>query len=362
MNRLFMLLLFSLVAGCGQQEKIVQPKEPPLRPVRYTVVKAAGAERERTFTGSARAGFRSKMSFKVSGTIKKLSVKLGDQVRAGTLLAALDEKDYKLKVQQSEAALEQANAASRNAEARYGRVRSLYENNSISRSELDAARAAAEQAKASVQMLERQLEQAKLQVTYTRLIAPSNCSIAAVQAEVNENVAPGQAVVLVTYGASPEVELSMPEAYIALVEKGTTVQVAFDALPDRTFPAVVTEVGVAMRSISTTFPVVVRLLKDVAEIRPGMAASVVFRFDKYSDKERFLIPPFAVGEDTRGRFVYVIKELKDGIGKIARQEVKTGPLTSSGLEVFHGVKPGDVVVTAGVSKIKEGLKVKVSQP
>ena len=362
MNRLYILLLFSLVAGCGQQQKVLQPKEPPLRPVRYTVVKAAGAERERTFTGSARAGFRSKMSFKVAGTIKQLPVKLGDEVKAGTLLAALDEKDYKLKVQQSEAALKQAKAASRNAEARYGRVRSLYENNSISRSELDGSRAAAEQARASVQMLERQLEQAKLQVTYTRLVAPSNCSIAEVQAEVNENVASGQAVVLVTYGASPEVELSMPESYIALVEKGTTVQVSFDALPDRTFPAVVTEVGTAMRAISTTFPVVVRLLKDVTEIRPGMAASVVFRFDKYSEKERFLIPPFAVGEDTKGRFVYVIKELKDGLGKVARQEVKTGSLTSSGLEIFSGVKVGDVVVTAGVSKIKAGLMVKVPQP
>ena len=351
--------LLLTIAGCGPEKVNRQVKKAPIRPVRCTVVKAAGAERERTFTGSSRAGFRSKLSFKVSGTIKKLPVNTGDLLKAGVLLAELDDKDYKLKVQQSEAALKQAKAAARNADARYGRVRSLYENNSISRSELDSARAAAEQARASVQLLERQLEQAKLQVTYTRLMAPSNCSVAAVLAEENENVAPGQAVVLVTYGASPEVELSMPETYIALVEKGMTVQVFFDALPGKVFPAVVTEVGVATTSMSTTFPVVVRLLKDVADIRPGMAASVVFRFDKFGDKERYLIPPFAVGEDTKGRFVFIVTKVANGLGTIERRQVKTGSLTSRGLEVFSGVEPGDVVVTAGVSKIKEGLTVKV---
>ncbi len=352
--------LFTLV-GCGQQ-KVQVPKRDVIRPVRYVEITAAGAERERTFTGTARAGFRSKLSFKVAGTIKKLPVNTGDNVKSGVLMALLDDKDYRLKVQQSEAALKQAKAAARNAEAGYGRVRSLYENNSVSRSELDGARASAEQARATVQLLERQLEQAKLQVTYTRLIAPSNCSVASVLAEENENVASGQAVILVTYGASPEVELSVPETYIALVEKGMTVQVSFDALPKKSFPALVTEVGVATTTMATTFPVVVRLLADNPSVRPGMAASVKFRFDAVGDKKRYLVPPFAVSEDAKGRFVYVLKRTKDGLGLVSRREVTTGALTSQGLEVFTGVKEGELVVTAGVTKIKAGMTVKISSP
>jgi len=360
-----LLVVMGGLAGCASTEQRAQPAPEPLRPVRYVVARAYTAERERTFTGSARAGVESKLSFKVPGTLRRRAVNVGDRLRSEAVIAELDDKDYRLKVQQGAAALNQAKAAARNASANYGRVRSLYENNSASRSDLDGARAAAEQAEATVQLLERQLEQANLQVTYTRLTAPADCAVAALLAEVNENVAAGQAVALVTYGGHTEVQVSVPETVIGRVEKGMPVQVTFDALPGKTFAAVVTEVGISATTVATTFPVTVRLVEgDDGSVRPGMAASVVVRFDAGDGRQRWLLPSFAVSEDDAGRFVFVVERDPDHArqGTVRRRAVTVGALTAGGMELLTGLADGDLVVTAGVSKIHDGLVVRLDEP
>ena len=120
--------------------------EPALRPVRYQEVVAAAGERTRTFSGVARAGTESRLSFRVAGTVQRIDAAVGQEVAAGAVLAELDATQYRLQVREAEAGVAQAEAAMRNAEAEYQRVRWLYEGENASKSQLDAARAAAESA------------------------------------------------------------------------------------------------------------------------------------------------------------------------------------------------------------------------
>lgn len=359
-KRWIILLIAALLAlSCAEEKEAPEP----LRPVRYQKVFATGGERVRKFSGVAQAGMESRLSFKVRGTVQKLHVKVGDKVTIGQVIAELDPTDYELQVQQAQASLESAKAQKRNAEAGYNRVRQLYENRNASRNDLDAARAGFESASAQVKALEKQLELAQIQLSYTRLRAPVNGSIASVDVEVNENVDAGKTVLQFSSRTNMEVQVAIPEILISRVREGQRAEVSFDALPGKTLLAVVTEVGVASTGFATTYPVKVRLQEAVDEIRPGMAAEAAFNFGVPGERERMIVPAFAVSEDRNGRFVFVVEPAEQpGVGIVRRKDVVIGDLTDEGLEILQGLPDGSRVITAGVSQLSDGQQVKFEEP
>lgn len=379
MSQKFMTSLSAVVAiclaggltACGGGETA---EETVIRPVRYEEALAVGAKRERQLSGIAKAGVESQLSFRVGGTIEDLAVTVGRDVSKGDLIARLDATDMQLQLQEAEAALAQAEAAERKAEADYDRVRGLYENQNASKSDLDAARAQAESTGAQVEAARQRLARARRQLSYTRLTAPLDGAIAAVRAEVNENIQPGQTVALLASGSRPEVEVAVPEALISQVREGDAAEVTFDALPGATFPAVVTEVGVAMTGNASAFLVTVLLEVSDGAIRSGMAATVTLRFGPHNGsavgsggKERILVRPVAVGEDRGGRYVFVLEpeaagEPDDTGERLAiarRRAVEVGELTPEGLEIRAGLADGELVATAGVRRIRDGQTVKL---
>jgi multidrug efflux system membrane fusion protein len=346
-----------LLPFCREKEQV----QEIIRPVRYIHVFSTGGSRVRTFSGVAQAGMESRLSFKVPGTVQKVAVRVGDEVRSSQLIAELDSYDYQLNVQQAEASLTQAKAQARNADAAYDRTRSLYENKSASKQDLDATRMAYESANAMVQASEKQLEQARLQLSYCKLVAPLNGTIADVYLEANENVQAGHPVLLLTSGSELEVKVSIPGSLISQIEENKEGSVKFDAIPDEEFQATVTEVGIKSTTMATTFPVILRLKKTEHDIRAGMAASVSLFFESKDYRVRFIVPSEAVGEDREGRFVFLVDFLpaQEGFGIVRRKPVVVGELTAEGLEVFEGLTDGDMVVTAGISHIVDGQKVKL---
>lgn len=344
------------IISCGPKE---QATKPIIRPVRYQQVLLSGKSHVRRFSGLAKASLESRLSFRVPGMVKRVAVKVGDTVEVGQVIAELDPTDYQLQVQEAEASLAQAQAKARNAEANYERVRALYEDRNASKNDLDAARAESEYAKAAVKSGQKQLELTLLRVSYTRLKAPDKGAIAEVKVEENENVASGQVVVVLTAGSRPEVTVAMPENYITQIRQGNSVTVTFDAVSGESFEALVTEVGVAVTGLATTFPVTVQLKKADPHIRPGMAAEVAFYFSLSDGQSRLFVQPSAVGSDNKGLFVYIIEQTKPGFGIVRRHPVQIGELTADGLEIREGLNVGDLVVTAGVSRIEDGLLVKL---
>jgi RND family efflux transporter MFP subunit len=335
------------------------PPEPELRPVRVKVVSSVDAGRRRSFSGTCQPAVEPKLSFKVGGNIARRPVNMGDRVRRGTLIAELDPSDYQLQAEEAAAALRRAEAEARNAEASFERIRGLYENGNASRTDFDTARAGAESALANVESVRKRLELARQQLSYTRLESPVAGAVAEVNAEVNENVDAGDAVVRLAAEGGDEVVVTVPESLIAQIRHGQAVVVRFDALPGRTFGATVTEVGVTTSTTGTAFPVKARLAEEDPMVRHGMAAELEFRFDAVSEGAHFRVPPHAVSEDRQGRFVLVVEPSGDGRGVIRRRAVEVGSLTPAGLEILEGLAEGDRLVTAGISQLEDGDAVKL---
>ena len=218
-----------------------------------------------------------------------------------------------------------------------------------------AAESAAQQAKS----IEKSLERVRLQLDYTRLLAPAAGAIAQVGAEVGENVAAGQTIAVLSSDSRLEVEVAVPEVLIAELGQGAPVEIAFDAVPGKTFKGSVTEVGVSATGGSSTFPVIVLLERSDPACRPGMAADVAFSFG--GGVSRLLLPPAAVAEDRRGRFVYVLETAGDGLALPRRRPVEVGGIDADGLEITGGLQTGERVVTAGVSRVVDGQKVRLQE-
>lgn len=351
-------LMVTVVAGCEKDQK---KSEPPIRPVKYQVVEASGGVQTHTFSGQSSASSESKLSFKVTGTLNKVNVKVGDVVKKGKLIAELDRTDYQLQVQQARASYSSARAQQRNAEANYARIEKIYETGGASRSDLDAARAGSQTARANVSAASQQVNLAKQKLSYTRLEAPIEGKISQVAVEINENVSPGQPVVLLASGDKIDVSVAVADKYIRDVKKGATVTVKFSDIPDKSYQAVVSEISPT--STGSGASVTVTLNNTDTDVRPGLSAETVFTFGSENDEARYYIPSSAVGEDGDGMYVYLVDPAdKPGLGTVRRQTVKINPEpTADGIQVLEGIADGQLVVTAGRTRISNGLTVKVPE-
>lgn len=334
------------------------PAEAPLRPVRYAVVGSDSGNAERRFVAIAEAPVEGRVSFRAGGTIDKIHVRLGDAVQRGQLVAELDGGDYRLEVQRAQAALDLSQAQARNAKASYDRTRSLYENQSASRTDLDLARANSESSQAQVRANRKALQLSRQQLAYTKLTsAYDNCRVAAMLSEVNENVRAGEPIMVFGCGETLEVEAQVPENFITTIKPGDPARLIFNALPDEVMPAVVADVAVSPIS-SPTYPVRARMTVRDERLRVGMAAVLVL--NDPAATTQLAVPTVAVAEDREGRFVWVLTPAeKTGVATANRRLVTIGSPLGKGIAITSGLSDGELVVTAGVSRIREGQQVRL---
>jgi len=350
-----LLIAILILAACGKPDEAVEER---LRPVRYVTVSDDSVIRGRSFSGTSKSSRESRLSFKVAGTINNAPVQIGQRLSAGDLIAEIDPASYVLQAQQAQATLVEAQANNRRATANYERTKGLYANDNASLNDLESARAQAESAGAVVGAASKALEIARLNVSYTKLMVDTDCSIASLDIEVNENVASGQQVAVVSCGDAFEVTLDLPESLIGSVDETTPVSVHFGSIPDQEFSGIISEIAVALAAGSAAFPVVIKIAESHPSLRSGLAADVTFQFDSAADEGRVVIPVTAVVKDPNGTFVFIAEPAEiAGEAIVRHRTVKLGELSQLGIEVVDGLDVGDRVITAGVSIIRDGQRV-----
>jgi len=364
------IVFFFLSCGADKKPEIVES----IRPVKYGKVLMNSDALSETFSGSAQSSKESKVSFKVSGTLSRLNVKVGDVVRKGQLIAKVDQTDYSVQYQQSVAnskssvtQIQSAKSQLINSKATYQRIEKLYENGSVSISEFEQAKSGLELAEASYDAAiaqsnasEKQVESAQNQVRYSTLIAPFSGVITAVMVEENELVGSGTPVATISAMGNPEISVGIPEIFISKVKKNQNVDIVFSSISDQTFSGKVYEVGFSSLG-GSTYPITVRIDKPTPDIRPGMVADVHFSFSNGKSVEQKMVTPTAsVGEDSNGHFVFVLsKEGKNYMVK--KKKVQIGELTPAGFEIKAGLSNGELVATAGLNILLDGMTVRLME-
>jgi RND family efflux transporter MFP subunit len=361
------LLPFFFACGGGEAEVTTEI----IRPVRYGKIIKVGGGESQTFSGSAQSSKSVDLSFRVAGTINNLKVKLGDFVRAGQTIAVIDATDYNIQYEQSVANKKSAETQIKSAETNlitskssYERVEKLYENNSVPLSEYEQAKSAYEGAKsqydaalAQVTASEKQVEASRNQVVYAQLKAPFSGIITQLNVEENELVNAGTPIAILVAAETPEVTLGLPEGFINRVKKGQQVDIEFSVLSNKSFTGTVTEV--AYSTLTPTYPVIIEINNPTEDIRPGMAANVTFNFEEEKSAEVYLIAPVkSIGEDHNGNFVFQLQQNGSNY-KAVKKAVEIGALRSQGFVVRSGITEGDLVATAGLQSLLDGMDVRL---
>ena len=351
--------LFMGVVGCGGD---AHEEAEVIRPVRYQAVRMASTQVERRFSGITKSGAVVRLSFRTGGKVETLGVAVGDQVKLGEVIATLDNRDAHLNLEKALAAMEKSRIQSENAQSSLQRVKSLYENNNVSVSEYEKARDSYANASATFDADTKGVRLLKRELTYYTLSSPMDGIITTRGVEANENVASGQVVAVVQSGDSIEVETGIPELWITHVSQGQTVGIAYPFMPDQRFEGRVTEVAFESDKETHTYPVTLVMEGSGADIRPGMPASVLFSFDRKEKASALLVPVNAVAKDYEGHFLFVVKETGNGEAVVSKQRVIVGDMVSGGFEITGGLTGGEKVVTAGISFLTDGKKVKLISP
>ena len=360
--------------SCGSGE-IAQESLPEARPlpVKVVEVSARGGARVHRFTGVSKTERSAGLAFRVGGRVSKVHVEQGDIVKEGVLIAELDPVDLEIQLREIEASLSEARAQEVLATSEFRRIQGLYETDSVSQGDFESALAQRESARSRVESARQRLELSKLKVDYATLRAPVAGAIAEVKAEEGETLQAGSPVVEMLTGRFPQVEIGVPENLIAHVWGGNNASVTFSAIPGRTFAGRVRTVGIVPSQGVATYPVTIELQrtwtvepgesKDVV-IAPGMTVEAQMEFPAADDGPAgFVVPLSAISSDREGTFAYTVDFGGGEVGSARRRAVETGRLVAGGIEVLDGLSGGDKVITAGVSRVRDGQKVRrFSQP
>lgn len=350
------ILLLVVSFSCSEEKK---ESTKFVRPVKYQEVGFLGGEKIRTFSGTAQTDKIIGLSFRNSGIITQFDMKLGQKVKKGQLLSKLDNVQSRLTYEQAVTQLNSAASQMSTAKLSLSRVRSLYEKGSTSLSEYESAKNAFKTAQESYESAKRGVDIQKEQIRYGYLYAPEDGVIAAISAEVDENVSPGTTVATLNAGTAMEITLGIPESVINGVRENMSVNVDFSSLPDKEFKAKVTEVAPAVDVNTATYPVRVTVTNPSEEIKSGMAANVTFDFgERKSSTTTLVVPANAVGEDSNGRFVFVI-EGEGEAARVKKQQITIGNLTAEGFEIVSGLAVGQKIATAGLQTLLDGQEVKL---
>jgi RND family efflux transporter MFP subunit len=350
---IFLLTYFA----CGEKEL---KEEKVLRPVKYTEVTTFGGDKERRFSGTARTEKIINLSFRSSGIITKLDMKLGQMVKKGQLLGTLDNVSARLNY---ESAIESKNSSEsqmNTARLALNRVRTLYEKGSASLSDYEDAKNSYRTAVASFESSKRSVAIQRDQIQFGYLYAPEDGVIASVSAEMDENISPGQTIGVLNAGSDIEISLGLPESIINSIREGMRVRVSIPAITDSIFKAMVTEISPALDSNSSTYPITVQISNSDERIKSGMAANVFFEFASDSDSEStIVVPNSAVGADANGHFVFLV-EREENIAIVKKHSITIGESNENGIEVLNGLTKGQKIAVAGLQTLLDGQKVKLN--
>ena len=351
---LFTLCLSLILAACYRTE----PTAEPIRAVRTLTVKDQSFAQRHEYAAEVRARTEARLSFRVGGKLIKRRVDLGQNVRAGQVLAELDPEDLRLAQDNARAQLAAARANYDLAEADFKRYRDLREQNFISSAELERREAALKSATALLAQSKAQTQLQTNQAGYSLLISDVAGVVTAVEAEPGAVVSSGSTVLRIAQNGPRDVVFSVPEDKIAQIRDLASSETAFKAQPwggsSKSLPLHVREIAAAADPVTRTFLVKADLGGAASSlVSLGQTISVV------------VDPPPALGvvklplvalKETNGQSAVWL--LNPSTMTVALQPVVVQSTDGHEAVISQGLKAGDVVVTAGVHVLTPGQKVK----
>jgi len=291
----------------------------------------------------------------VEGKVEKTLVDFGDRVKAGQELAFIDTTTYEALARQAAANVERAKATAANAEQSLKRMQELRKVNIASQSDLDAAVAAAEQARADVKAQEAADAVAQLNLARSRVKAPFDAAVAERIASAGDYLKVGAPLFRMVNDAVLKYIVQAPEAYAGQVKKEQQVIFRVDAYgTNQTFEGTVYLISPAVNLATRAFPF--GALVQNADHK--LKASTYARGKLILQRD---VPTPVAPLDAVSTFAGVTKVFVLEHGVAHSRQIEVGRVQDGWQPVLSGLNPGETLATSGLSKLHDGVKVRVRE-
>ena len=334
-SKIATILALLAAVSCGSNEgKTEQAAPVAVTPnVEVAVAQARAVPQESTYASTVEAYVVNNIMPQQGGRIRKINVEVGDYVSKGQILAEMDRLQ-----------LDQLALQIQNDDAEYARIKSLYEEGGLSRSDFEAAELGYKVRKSNYQNVEEN----------TILRSPVTGYVTARNFDVGDMFAMSAPLFTVQQVVPVKLLVGISESEYTKVKKGDTVTLTVDAIPGRTFRGKIDRLYPVIDAATHTFKAEVVVDNQNKVLRPGMYARVTVNFGSRSS---VVVPDQALvkQEGTGTRFIFVLQE--DGTVKYL--PVKTGRHMGTEYEILEGLQDGWKVVVKGQAALRDGVKVNV---
>jgi len=392
--------------SCGGSKANVRKEEASSTPKTVEVTTAAAISRELPSffeaTGSLAGDEQTDVAPQTAGKVVEVGVDIGSAVRRGQMIVRLDDSELKLHVTQSQAQVEQAKAAVRQAEEKIGlrsgqafdpsrvaevagakvnldlaeknlkRAEKLIESGDVSRSFYDQQRAQRDQlkeqydvaiaqarqnfagvdvARTNVANAEAALALARKSLSYAFIPAPIDGFVSERTADLGEYVSPTQKVATIVRINPLRVRIDIPEQAISEVKVGQSVSATTSAWPDKSFSGHIARIAPNVTANSRTLTVEAEIENGSGALKPGQFATV--RILQPRPVAAVLVPSRAVVSDAGVNRIYVIKN-----GHAEQRLVQLGQTEGDLVQVKTGVAADEKVATSNLEQLGDGVPVK----
>ena len=340
MNKsLFTVLALAVAVSCAgnqsgqQQGKQGAPAAPQTPNVEVTAAVSQTVSQESVYSSTVEAYAVNNIMPQSGGRIRKINVEVGDYVNKGQVLAEMD----RLQLDQLELQIQ-------NDEAEFQRLKTLYQQGGVAKSDYEAAELSYKVRKSNYQNVK---ENTILRSPITGFVTARNFD----QGDMFSMSAP---IFTVQQVIPVKLLVGISESEYSKVKKGDAVKLTVDAIPGRTFNGKVERLYPTIDAATHTFKVEVVVNNSDKVLRPGMYARVSVNF---GNLKHIVVPDQAVVrlEGTGQRFVYILNE----DSTVTYVPVTLGRHMGSTYEILEGLEEGQLVVTKGQATLKNGVKVNV---
>lgn len=347
---ILVILLICLFTACKKEAK-----EEVIRSVKIQEINSMQDENFNIdFPAQISPSQKTILAFKYAGKIKSINFESGDFVKKGQVIATMDDTDYKVNLDAFSKKYEAAKAVAQNAEQQFARAETLYKGDALAKKDYDNALMQRNVAISTFKEASAGLQNARNTLNDTKIVAPYDGYIDKKVVDVGTVVPEGGPVVSFISNEITDISVNASVKDIEYIKNAENINFK-DSTSDKIYNLKIKSIAQNPDSINLTYPVIFTFsnLSGEDKFLSGQTGTVTIAI-KNKGKEEILIPLNAIFED-EGSNVYLFKD-----GQAIKTPIELGELRETDkISVVKGLKTGDKVIIAGVSKLADGDKVKL---
>ena len=286
----------------------------------------------------------------------------GDRVSRGAMLVRIRSSEYQDKVRQTSSQASAAEAVAQKAKLDFDRATRLYDSQSITKPDFDAARAQYDATQSELHAARAATSESEIALRDTSVVAPFDADIVKKSVELGSFVGPGVPVFALAKTDVVKIVVGVPDTVVRSIKLGAPVEVAIDAFPTRTFHARISRMSSAADAITRNFDVEIAIPNHDHLLKVGMIGSLqLANREGETRAPSLLVPLSAIVQAKDGKYgVFVISS--SSTGQVASlRSVEIGTVTGTDITVASGLSAGDRIITTGANLLKDGQRVEVVQ-